>query len=91
VKKDCVVCGKTFDAKGSAKTCGPVCSRERERKRKQEWLAKPEYRERDRERHAKPEYRDQKRKRYHEDRLNFEMNYLFNLFKKQQGDASNDK
>jgi hypothetical protein len=39
MKKRCVVCGEWFETRGRAVTCGKVCSRERELKRKRERYA----------------------------------------------------
>jgi hypothetical protein len=69
--KECVVCGRFFEARGNSKTCSMKCGKERCRKnsreRKRKWYTIPENRERDRERKRKwytiPENRERNRER----------------------------
>lgn len=42
--KSCIVCEAAFDARGSAKTCSPVCSQEKKRVQDASRRANPEYR-----------------------------------------------
>ena len=43
VMKTCIICGKEFDARGSAKTCSPECSKENKRESSRKWCeANPE-------------------------------------------------
>ena len=48
--KECVVCGRFFEARGNSKTCSSECGKERKRERERERLAIPENREKHRER-----------------------------------------
>lgn len=73
--KNCVICGKEFEARGSTKTCEGECRKKRNTECKREYMRErmrelrndPKYRERMREYMRElrnsPEYRDRKRER----------------------------
>jgi hypothetical protein len=61
--KECVVCGRFFEARGNSKTCSMKCGKERCRKNSRErmrkWYTIPENRERDCERNRE-KYRERR-------------------------------
>ena len=59
VMKTCIICGKEFDARRSAKCCSSECSKENDRERKRKWHEANREKERERKRkwrEANPEY-----------------------------------
>jgi hypothetical protein len=60
--KECIICGAMFDARNSAKTCSPECSKERHSKLTRERQQLPKYKEYARERRQRPEYKEWRNK-----------------------------
>ena len=79
--KTCIICGKSFDARGKAKCCSPECSEENKREYQKKW--KEENREYHREYHKKwyDENREYKRE-YDKKRYNENREYLLEYQKK---------
>lgn len=70
VIKECIVCGKEFDARGKAKTCGKECSKENRRQyHRQHYQDNKEYYQQEHKKYYQDnkEYRQQYHQQYYQD------------------------